>query len=464
MPRREVLGIDQDGDDLYAVELILRREGPILVRAASLAGGPAGLSELLRAGGFAATAAAAAVPRTSAVQQELALPPLGPAETRLAVTAAFEEMVNYPPAEICPGWRRRNGGGTWAAAVRRGLVEERCRYLAAAGLTAVRVDLRTAAAATAFWYRYGRECGRGTVILAELRSEESSVAVLRGGEIVYSRALPGLGPEETCQIREFAGELRATLALLSAEPGWDVPDGIWVTGPRAAKAETRQVLADLLGLAPEACRLAKPSGILRPANVPEPGPEMMVPVGLALAGLSLESLGLDFLPGLDRAAGEERPLLSHVLPLGLAAILLLAGLRLLYGAAAKQSAADQAWLAGHRDELGRLRAAQAETGVLAARLAALERFGGGSEACLELLLALEKALPPGTRISRLSLAGRHIQTMEGTTPSVTSLMRRLKATPLLRGLTLRGPAVRKEEKGRDVEAFVLTGPFGEEGR
>lgn len=464
LPRHEVLGMDRDGDDLYAVEMILRREGPILFRAAGLPGGTADLPGFLSTGGFSTTAAAVALPRAPVVQQELALPPLGPAETRLAVAAAFEETVNYPPAEICPAWRRRNTGKAWAATVRRGLVEERCRELAAAGLTAARVDLRTAAAATAFWYRYGRDCGDGFAVLAEMRNEESSVIVLRKGEIVFSRALPGLGGGETDRLAEFAAELRATLVVFSTEPGWEAPDCLWVTGPLAARAAAREALAGLLGLAPEACRPAKPAGILRPANVPEPGPEMMVPVGLALAALGLESLGADFLPGLGQPAPAGQPLRTLVLPLGLTAAFLLAGLRFFSGAAAKQTAADQAWLASRRDEIRQLRTAQAETVTLTAGLAALERFGGGPEAYLELLLALDRTLPPGTRIKRLSLSGRQVQTLEGTTPSVTGLMRSLKTSPALRRLSLRGQAVRKAENGRNVEAFVLTGPFGEEER
>ena len=104
----------------------------------------------------------------------------------------------------------------------------------------------------------------------------------------------------------MAADLRSTGALLRTWPDWEEPDCLWLAGTLASRAEVRQTLAELLGQEFPALRVAKPMGLLRPAGVAELGPEWLVPVGLCLAALGLESLGPDLQPGLARTRRTGR--------------------------------------------------------------------------------------------------------------------------------------------------------------
>ena len=346
-----------------------------------------------------------------------------------------------------------------AVGARRSLVEERRAAIAAAGLEPARIELRPLAAAAAFWYCYGAELGDRTGVLVELRAEESSAVFVRQGEIVYSRALPGLGGNEQTALQGIAAELRTMYAILSAAPDWISPDILWLTGPLAAIEDNRNILADLLDLDRAACRVARPVGLLRLATTAEPGPEMLVPIGLCLSALGVESMGPDLLPGLGHPDAKSRSLLAAALPLGLALILILAGLRFLTGAAMKQAAVDREWLAGHEKEVTALTALLEESAILEKRLTDLEQFGRGGSAYLDLLRALDVTLPAGTKLSRLSLAADRVETISGTTPSTSLMLRMLKNDPILARLELRGQTVRKTENGQVMETFALVGPF-----
>ena len=120
-------------------------------------------------------------------------------------------------------------------------------------------------------------------------------------------------------------------------------------------------------------------------------------------------------------------------------------------------------MAANRGEIEALRALDAETQALTLRQETLDTAGDGGRAYLDLLAALDQALPPGTQLTRLSLSVRRVETMDGTTPSVSALLQRLRRDPVLSGLYLRGQAVARTVEGRKIEAFTLAGPFGPKG-
>ena len=154
----------------------------------------------------------------------------------------------------------------------------------------------------------GMHSGDRPALLIELRSDESAVVFLREGKVLYSRALPGLGADGAAKLPELAAELKSTYAILSATPAWTVPDCLWLSGVWAGRSETREALADLLDLDTGMLKVAKPFGLMRPATVPEPGPEMLVPIGLCLATLALETLGPDSFPAWGKPRTNSAPL------------------------------------------------------------------------------------------------------------------------------------------------------------
>lgn len=470
--QRTVAAFDDDGGRLFAAEIEMTGDGPVL-RCTGRYEGPGGmpatpetlvtaLHTLWQDQRFTAKAMAAAVPRAGAVHDQLELPPLRLKDLSLAAITALEDKVAFPPDEMCVGLSRaRKDQPVNAVAARRHLVEERRAAIAAAGLSPAWIGLRPLAAAAAFWYGYGDELGDRPAILIELRSDESALILVRRGQVLFSRALPGLGAEGDTRLPELAAELRATYTILSTTPAWETPACLWLSGVWAGRPEIREALADLLGLEAGMLKIAKPFGLLRPATVTEPGPEMLVPVGLCLAATAVETMGPDLLPGLGVVEDVRHPW-KTVFPAVVAILLFLGGLRLLAGAAAKQGAVDRAWLAGHEKEVEVLSGLQQESADLLARLQALEGYGGGGGAYLELLLALDGVLPPGTRVTRISLSGRHVDNLAGITPSVSAMLQRLKTHPLLARLELRGQAVSKTENGQIMEAFTLAGPFARE--
>ena len=92
----------------------------------------------------------------------------------------------------------------------------------------------------------------------------------------------------------------------------------------------------------------------------------------------------------------------------------------------------------------------------------LTGFGAEGGRPLEFLLALARAVPEGTRITRISLAGERIEAVEGVTPSLSLLLIRLQGEPLLAGLRLYGQATRAAGEGGG-ERFVLSGTLPGEG-
>lgn len=460
---RNAIGLDRDGDCLYAIELSLLREGVVLRKTWRGAADPAdaaggGLRRTVAEAGFTSRTAAISVPRTGAVHRILDLPPLPAAETRAAAAAALEDLVPYAAADICLGWQRREGR-VLAVAAERGLVEKHRAALLETGLTPIRMDLRPAAVAAAFWHGYGTESAGRLVALLELRTEESTVILLRDGELLYSRALPGLGEDGLSNLPSFAETLRQTYALLRMRPDWLEPDRLWLAGTWAGRTEVRERLAATMGVDPGFFVTAKPKCLLRPANQPEPGPEMMAAAGQCLTALGFPSPAPDLLPGLTKDS-RGHWLASPAVPLILCALMSLGGLRLLTAASTRRIGAAAAWLATRQERIASLRDKRAEINAMRDRLALLTNYGSRTRSYLDLISALTRALPPGTRLTRLAVRDGQVEAAEGTTPSVSLLLERLRTEEILNRLRLRGQAATRIVDGRQVEAFVLAGPFG----
>ena len=123
---------------------------------------------------------------------------------------------------------------------------------------------------------------------------------------------------------------------------------------------------------------------------------------------------------------------------------------------------DRAWLTRNENEVNVLSGFQQESADLLTRLHGLENHGNSGAVYLDLLVALDEALPSGTRVTRISLSAQHVDNLAGITPSVSAMLQRLKSHPMLARLELRGQAVSKSENGQVMEAFTLAGPFGRE--
>jgi len=414
------------------------------------------LSARRHEGHFTAVTAAAALGRHGTLQKELELPPLSPAATRKAALAALEERFPFPAAEACLAWRRR-GRSVLVVAARRAAVEEQRSFLLSLDLRPRRLDLRPAAVAAALRFGYGPELFSGQVIVLELRTAESTMLFLRDGRLEYAHPLPGLGREESTEaLSAFGRDLRLALALRQEQEPWDGPLSFWLTGPAATRPGIREAVAAAVNVAPEEIRVVAPRGFLRHPGVAPLGPEAMAAAGLALFALIPQEAPPDLLDGLEvpGAAFDRRALL---LPLGLVLAFTLAGSYFLAAAAKKETEALAAWLADREKELARLTRYREESAVLTARLRLLTGFGGEVEGSLEFLLALHRALPPGTRLTRIAIAGDRVEALEGVTPSLSTLLAAFAREPLLRGLRLHGRASVTE--GGAGERFVLAGPL-----
>ncbi|MGQ9779267.1 MAG: PilN domain-containing protein [Bacillota bacterium] len=465
MRHQRVIGLDRDGETLYLAEVMKGKGGPLVLACGSCPArgeeAKAFLAEERREGRFLAVEAAAALGRTGAVQKELELPPLSPAATRTAALAALEDGLPFPPAEVCLGCRRRGRSrSVFVVAARRAAVEEQRSFLVSLGLRPRRLDLRPAAVAVALRFGYGPELA-GRAIVLELRAVESTVLFLREGRLEYAHPLPGLGREESEEaLSAFCRDLRLALALRQRQDPWEGPFSLWLTGPAAARPGMREAVAAAVNAEPEEIRLATPRGLLRRPGLAPLGPEAMAAVGLSLLALGLDEAPPDLLAGLH-ASSESFSRRALALPLGLAFVFVLAASYFLAAAAKKEADALEAWLAGKEEEILRLQRCREESAVLTERLRLLTEFGREAEDSLELLLALHRTLPPGTRLTRIAVAGDRVEALEGVTPSLSSLLESLAREPLLSGLRLHGRASVTE--GEAGERFILAGPLGRGG-
>ena len=456
MRHYHVIGLDRDGETGYYVEMTAVREGPILNQigvettwadyAALMAGYPGGPPPL-----------ALGLSRLGSVEKRLQLPVLRHADTEKAIHTALEDSLASPPTEVSFGWRRAGNGELQVLAAPGAEVRRILAEAAGAGLTPIRVDLRPYAAATGFWYSYGDTLGNLPALLIELRVDECSLICLRDGEVIMTRALPGLNGGSPDALPGMIEELRLTIALLLEKPGWREPDCLWLTGPLALAPGVREKIATLMDLTLESCRIAAPRNCLRLATVAEPGPESLVPFGFCLAACKIETLGADLLPGINKAKKGFHPALTWAIPLGLAALLTLGGLRLL-GEAHPNDTAGSYLSAEGQKRAAELTEVEKDSQNKEKLLRSLTAYGGDGVASLEVFSALDRSLPSGTVIKRISLEHGRVTSLEGTTPSLVSLLRRLRREPLLAALSQSGQTSSKSADEGPGESFILTAP------
>ena len=346
--RKAVIGLDRDGEDLHLVEVRAGREGAFLHAAASLeTADPGKLAALLReerrSGRFTARCGVMALPAAGAIVKDLELPPLPAAATGAAAAAALEDRIPFSPSDLCLAWERPGRGRmVRVSAAGRAAVEEGRSFLVSAGLNPGRLYPRPAALAAAFRFACRGEAPGRTVLL-ELRPGDSAAVFLEDGRIRHAHPLPGLGEGE--DFAALCADLRLALGLMRREPSWKGPVSLWLTGPGARRPGLREALAEAVGFEPAAIRPVVPRGILRRAGLPEPGPEAMAAIGACLMALGLEEAPPDLLAGLAAARKAQTAGWAPAVPFGLAFLLLLGASRLLAGAALREAAAGEAWLA-----------------------------------------------------------------------------------------------------------------------
>jgi Tfp pilus assembly PilM family ATPase len=181
--------------------------------------------------------------------------------------------------------------------------------------------------------------------------------------------------------------------------------------------------------------------------------------GLApLIGLALDELGWNTQKNLrihtleQQRQGQARAKLNWALKLALVGGFLVLGVWLLTQAKLMENRKRQEWIAGQTGKLTQLQQAEERTRKALQKIGRLERWTDGQGRELELLYAWQQQLPEGTLITDLTMEEGKVKNLAGTTPSVSWLLTKLAADPVLKNLQLKGNIMRADN---GMESFQL---------
>jgi Tfp pilus assembly protein PilN len=367
-------------------------------------------------------AAVVVLARSEVVVRSLTLGPLSEADTAAAVRYQLDTLHPWGDDEVVFDCQRLDASQVLVAVARRDVVDSYTALFAEAGLKLAGFTFSGSAV-----FRSLRLLGR----------------VPPAGILAAAGLDAGLEPPV-----EIYGE-SASRPLFSAE--FDLP------ADRAAalsRAELR--LEDEVELRDWADLLPMPAG--EPAPTEEEQDQarrqrsLCAPLYSAALAAACPHLGttLNLLPPEHRAGSSRAVYIPTVV---LVVLLVLLGSALL----AESSWLDRRYLARLEAETQRLAPAQKEvdavdrqTAVMADRIRLIDDFRRRSQQDLDLLLELNKLMPPPTWLQQLTIDRQHV-VISGETERAEALLKVLDASPLLMGTEFAAPTTR----GQEGEMFRL---------
>jgi Tfp pilus assembly PilM family ATPase len=368
-----VIGLDIDSSAARAVEIApgtpsrARRMGQVALPAGVVHDGevvdPAALGAALRQlwseTGFKGRTVRVVLASARVIVRPVEMPPMSAADTRAALRFQLADFVPLPPEQTVFDFQPLEADPegpaerqVLLAAAPREVVEPVVQALRLAGLRAAHVD--TAAVALA---RLGGSSPTTDAVVS-IGPDMVVVAVTRGGQPIFARALSNLGDRSG----EIAAEIGDSLAYFAAQPGGGPVQLVAVTG-----------VGDLMAVRGEVeARLGVPVGVVDPFG------SLGIDDGIVRSHPLVRALGLAVgsALGAERGRGpsinllaersRDRSRAARPLLIGAAALaVLLGGGALLRG--------QQSAIAAARDQRD-----QAQAEVTAARERAAERAAAGT--------------------------------------------------------------------------------------
>lgn len=434
-----------DGDDLLAIEVERRGQGPSITRAVAIPGAafPGRPLARLREDGWCSTVVLV-LSGDLAIRQ---LPCLraSAAEQAEAARLTLEAEGLLPPG-VKVAWQQSKNGET---APSLAAVAWHDTGLSALQQAVTGAGFRVAAAFhTAFCSAAlaSRLSGRPETWALHVDRSGAGLTLANEGRAVQVRRLEA--PEREEAAAELASEVRRTLLARGAS-ALQPPLYIFAGGQRAAGLQE--------ALEPEVRAFIETPRHWFDGSVPDDCGRFAPLIGASLAALGLGDAGPDFLTSLPEkaaAVGEGRWLLPMLA--GILIFALMGGYFVLARAQKEQTAAN-AWL---KARAGAYRSAEAklnQCNTLEARVALLESARNGSPAYLEALRALDLSLPPGAHITGLILDGTEVVELSILAPQASTVMRALQKSPAFAGLAFKGSITLREDSGIRMEQFTVGG-------
>lgn len=365
--------------------------------------------EFLKGLGAEKQAAVAVLPRREAILRLLALPGLSEEDTAAAVRFQLDSLHPFGEDEVLHDVRRLNAGTVAVGIAERSVIEGYAALLAEAGLRLAGISIS------------------GAALHAALRVAGAPAAELLA-------AWPGEGGGV-----EFYGE-SAARPLFSSE---------FEMEPERAAALVRAELRADAGLE---CRSG--AGLLPWLPQTEEGegpqPDLLACAAALAAACPHLAQPLNLLPEEQRAATSRA---KYIPTLALAVLAALTG-----GAVLAQDAwLDRAYLERLRQEIARVepavakvRALETETADAAARIRLLDGFRRQSQADLDVLLEVNRLVPPPGWVQQLTVTRKEVQ-VAGEASGAEGLLKQFDESPLFRGAAFTMPLTR----GAQGEQFRL---------
>ncbi|NLY74814.1 MAG: hypothetical protein GX075_05885 [Firmicutes bacterium] len=298
--------------------------------------------------------------------------------------------------------------------------------------------------------------GAGADIYLSVNNTCSEIVALTDTELIFRRALPMgknyLKENPSKHLPEFAEEARLTLTSYQVATNFQLPERIWLFGEARLEMEWSRQLTGILGIPlviPDQTRL---SGVITGNHTPILAPL----IGLALDETWLFRKDWRFKTREQLQQERKRRKMMTAIKAALAGALLVCGLILGIQARVIRDQKDSIWLAEQREKATRLRDVEIDANQKAGQLKNLEKWLNRRGLELEFLRVLEANLPERTQITDLIIEDGVVKSLSGSTVSVSILLERLRQTPELSALKLKG-TITTDKSG--MELFQLEGTF-----
>ncbi|MGD8401926.1 MAG: hypothetical protein PVH64_13530 [Bacillota bacterium] len=445
MPHRAII-IEITAAALTALEVAGGPGSPEITRWASLPIPPEGLSaslirEFWRKEQFTTSRAVWLLPDSLVRYRTLTLRALPEEQLTAAIRLEMENNVDSDELWRVVGTRRQDGQALIrVAALANRQLARKLEVFVQAGLTISWSGLYYRGLQNFILFHrdlYETQPGRHAYLY--LTADRTEYGVVTEETLLYRReiaigsdALASADPEDARA--DFLDELWLSCAAGKTN-GQQQTDVLWLFGVDAAVLANLQKVLTQAGLTVMLPAKTNLNGVLTRQMTPRLAP---------LIGLALDELGWNAVPAwrfytLERQSQQKIHRKCRLaLQWGLIAGLILLGGWLLAQARLQENRVERRWLAGQQAKLAQLKQIEATTQADLKKLRQWEQWSNGKGAELELMLALQKQLPPGTMITDFTIEEGKVKNLAGTTPLVSLLLIRLAEHPRLRALELKG--------------------------
>lgn len=274
----------------------------------------------------------------------------------------------------------------------------------------------------------------------DLTETQTEFGVVRGDELIYCRNFPVSSTEikehPESGIKDLVEEIRLSTASYQAATGEPLPPKLLLFGNVTGMTHLYDQLGEQLGvkvLLPDRTRFMG-----MPLHAKELAARLAPLFGLGLYGIGCSEGAPQIFSREQMKTKVNRK--KFIALAGMAGLVLILGVGIVLWlqAGMEREKKTQEWLRQHEKTLTQLKQLEAETKLYREQIGKLEEWLDGRNRELEFLLALDRCLPLGTRVTQFTIEKGYLKDLSGITPSVTVLLQEIRRVPELRGIKQKG--------------------------